>query len=163
MPVTFPDLYLVRQTAPQATIADVPGEVRRQWLHARIGKRIKKGDRIAVACGSRGIANYLSIVRATIEALKELGAKPSVVAAMGSHGGANSDGQRELLASYGITESELGIPVKTDMGARQIGVNSWGEPVWWDCNALAADGVVTISRIKPHTDYRSKYESGIAK
>src|SRR5262249_33899156 len=59
--------------------------------------------------------------------------------------------------------AELGVPVKTDMNSQQIGVNSWGEPVWWDCNALAADSVVTVSRIKPHTDYRSKYESGISK
>ena len=82
---------------------------------------------------------------------------------MGSHGGATSEGQRELLASYRITEAELGVPIKTDMDSRQIGVNSWGEPVWWDCNALAADGVVTVSRIKPHTDYRGNFESGITK
>jgi hypothetical protein len=161
--VSFPDLYLVRQTAPQPAVADVPGEVRRQWLGSRAAKRIKKGDRIAVGCGSRGIANYFVIAKATVEALKELGAKPFIVAAMGSHGGANAEGQRELLASYGITEASLGVPVKTDMDSRQIGTNSWGEPVWWDCNALAADGVVTVSRIKPHTDYRSKYESGITK
>src|SRR5208337_2854878 len=111
-------------------------------------------------CGSRGIANITTIVRSTIDALKELGAKPFVVAAMGSHGGANAEGQRELLASYRISEADLGVPVKTDMDSRQIGVNSWSEPVWWDCNALAADGVVTISRIKPHTYYRGKYESG---
>jgi len=161
--VSFPDLYLVRQTAPQPAVADVPGEVRRQWLGSRVAKRIKKGDHIAVGCGSRGIANYFAIVKATVEALKELGAKPFIVAAMGSHGGANAEGQRELLASYGLTDAELGVPVKTDMVSRQIGTNSWGEPVWWDCNALAADGVVTVSRIKPHTDYRGKYESGITK
>jgi len=161
--VAIPNITLVRQVAPQPVVADVAGETRRQWLNSKIASRIKNGDRIAVGCGSRGIANIAVIVKATIAALQELGAKPFIVAAMGSHGGADAKGQRELLASYRISEEELGVPVKTDMDSTQIGVNSWGEPVWWDCNALAADGVVTVSRIKPHTDYRGKYESGISK
>jgi hypothetical protein len=161
--IPIPHLYHVRQTAPQPAVADVAGEVRRQWLNSRIAKRIKPGDRIAVGCGSRGIRHIDLIVKTTVQSLQELGAKPFVVAAMGSHGGADSKGQRELLASYHIDEEHLGVPVKTDMDSQQIGVNSWDEPVWWDRNALAADGVVTVSRIKPHTDYRSNYESGIVK
>jgi hypothetical protein len=119
--------------------------------------------RVAVGCGSRGIKNYLAIARATVDALKELRAEPFVVAAMGSHGGATAAGQRELLAGYGIDEEHLGVPVVTDMDAAQVGTNSWGQPVWWDRNALAADGVVTVSRVKPHTDFRGRYESGIVK
>ena len=144
-------------------LADVAAEVKRLWLASRTARRIKPGMRIAVACGSRGINNYLAIAKATIDALKQLGAKPFVVAAMGSHGGATSAGQRELLASYAIDEAHLGVPVVTDMDAVEIGTNSWGQPVWWDRNALAADGVVTVSRVKPHTDFRGKYESGILK
>src|SRR5206468_1164312 len=64
---------------------------------------------------------------------------------------------------YGVSEEKLGVPVKTDMTAVQIGVNSWGEPVWWDRNALEADAVVAISRIKAHTDFRGQFESGILK
>src|SRR5262249_30940730 len=86
-----------------------------------------------------------------------------VVAAMGSHGGATAEGQRELLAEYGISEQALGVPVRTDMTAVQVGTNSWGEPVWWDRNALESDAVVTVSRVKPHTDFRGRYESGIVK
>jgi Lactate racemase N-terminal domain len=159
----LPDLFHVRQTTPQPTVPDVAVEVRREWLNSRIARRIKAGDRIAVGCGSRGIQNIGLIVKTTIESLRELGAKPFVVAAMGSHGGATPEGQRELLASYHIDEEHLGVHVKTDMDATQIGVNSWGDPVWWDRNALAADGVVTVSRIKPHTDFRGKFESGIVK
>lgn len=144
-------------------IADVAAEVRRQWLGSKTAKRIKPGMRIAVGCGSRGIKNYLTIARATVDALKELGANPFVVAAMGSHGGATPAGQRELLASYNIDERHLGVPVVTDMDAAQIGTNSWGQPVWWDRNALAAEGVVTVSRVKPHTDFRGRFESGIVK
>ena len=159
----LPSIQLIRQIAPQPTLGDVAGEVRRQWLTSKTAKRIKSGMRVAVGCGSRGIKNYLTIVRASIEALKELGAKPFVVAAMGSHGGAVAAGQRELLASYDLDESHLGVPVVTDMDAVVIGTNSWGEPVWWDKNALAADAVVTVSRVKPHTDFRGPFESGIVK
>jgi hypothetical protein len=144
-------------------IADVAAEVRRQWLGSKTAKRIKPGMRVAVGCGSRGIKNYLAIAKATVEALKELGAKPFIVAAMGSHGGANPAGQRELLAGYGLDEAHLGVPVVTDMDAVQIGTNSWNQPVWWDKNALAADAVVTVSRVKPHTDFRGRFESGIVK
>lgn len=159
----IPSVQLVRQIAPQPMIADVAAEVRRQWLGSKTAKRIKPGMRIAVGCGSRGIKNYLTIAKATVEALKELGAKPFIVAAMGSHGGANPAGQRELLAGYGLDEAHLGVPVVTDMDAVQIGTNSWNQPVWWDKNALAADGVVTVSRVKPHTDFRGRFESGIVK
>jgi len=161
--VDIPSLALVRQIAVQPTITDLAATVRDQWLHSRTVQRMKSGDRIAVGCGSRGIAGYDIIAKATVDALLEVGVKPFIVAAMGSHGGATPEGQRELLASYRITEADLGVPVKTEMDSRQIGVNSWGEPVWWDANALEADGVVTISRIKPHTDYRGNYESGITK
>jgi lactate racemase-like protein len=161
--VDIPHVQLVRQTAPQPTVADVAGEVRRLWRQSQTARRVKPGMKIAVGCGSRGINNYLAIAKATVEALQELGAKPFVVSAMGSHGGATSEGQRELLASYDLDEAHLGVPVVTDMDAVQIGSNSWGQPVWWDKNALAADGVVTVSRIKPHTDFRGKFESGILK
>jgi hypothetical protein len=161
--VTLPTVQLVRQTAPQPTLADVPTAVRRAWLESRLAKRIKPGMTIAVGCGSRGIKNYLAITKATIDALKELGAKPFAVAAMGSHGGATAAGQRELLASYRIDEDHLGVPVLTDMDAEPVGTNSWGQPVWWDKNALAADGVVLVNRVKPHTDFRGRYESGLVK
>ena len=161
--IALPEVFQVRQIAPQPKVEDVPAEVRRQWLNSKVAKRIKPGDRIAVGCGSRGIRHIGLIVKTTVQALQELGAKPFVVAAMGSHGGADSKGQRELLASYHIDEAHLGVPVKTDMDSQQIGTNSWGDPVWWDRNALGADGVVTVSRIKAHTDYRGLYESGIVK
>src|SRR5262245_28135337 len=162
-PVDLPRVQLVRQIAPQPTVADVAGTVRDQWLRSKTAKRIKPGMRVAVGCGSRGIKNYLAIAKATVDALKELGAKPFVVAAMGSHGGATAEGQRELLASYDLDEAHLGVPVVTDMDAQNIGANSWGQPVWWDKNALSADAVVTVSRVKPHTDFRGKFESGILK
>ncbi len=159
----IPCVAPLRQTAPQPMIADVAAEVRKQWRNSRVAGRIRRGSRVAVGVGSRGIANLSTIVRATLDSLRDLGAQPCIVAAMGSHGGATAAGQRELLGEYGISEQALGVPVKTDMTAVQIGTNSWGEPVWWDKNALEADAVVTVSRIKPHTDFRGRFESGIAK
>ncbi len=159
----IPPVQLVRQVAPQPRVADLPGEVRRCWLTSRTARRISPGMKIAVAVGSRGIRNLADIVRSTLAALKELGAEPFVVAAMGSHGGATSEGQRELLAGYGVDEASLGVPVVTDMDVIELGHTEYGLPVYWDRNAFAADGVVTVSRVKPHTDFRGRFESGILK
>lgn len=82
---------------------------------------------------------------------------------MGSHGGGTGDGQRRLLADYGITESAMGVPIRCEMDVDRIGVNALGRPVYWDRNALMADGIVTVGRVKPHTDFRGRYESGIVK
>jgi hypothetical protein len=161
--VDIPHVAPLRQTAPQPVVADIAGEVRKQWLGSRFASRLRRGARVAVGVGSRGIANLSTIVRATLDSLRDLGAKPFIVAAMGSHGGATAEGQRTLLAEYGVSEQALGVTVKTDMTAVQIGTNSWGEPVFWDKNALEADAVVTVSRIKPHTDFRGRFESGILK
>jgi hypothetical protein len=158
----IPPIIHLKQTHPQPAVADVAGEVRRLW-QAALPRTIKPGMTVGVGVGSRGIANLQTMVRATLDVLRDLRAKPFIVAAMGSHGGATSEGQRDLLASYGVSEAELGVPVKTDMTAVQIGTNSWGEPVWWDKNALAADAVVTLSRVKPHTDFRGQFESGVLK
>ncbi len=148
---------------PSLSLPTLPARCGRQWLGSRLVSKVRRGDRVAVGVGSRGIANLSVIVRATLDSIRDLGGQPFVVAAMGSHGGATAEGQRELLAEYGVSEQALGVPVKTDMTAVQIGTNSWGEPVWWDSNALAADAVVTISRVKPHTDFRGQFESGITK
>ncbi len=161
--MTLPHLAPLRQTVPQPLVADVAAEVHRLWSNSRVAGRVRRGSRVAVGVGSRGISNVAALVRATLDCLRDLGAQPFVVAAMGSHGGATAAGQRQLLAEYGVSEQALGVPVQTDMTAVRIGTNSWNEPVWWDKNALEADAVVTVSRVKPHTDFRGRFESGIAK
>lgn len=159
----LPPVQLVRQTGPQPTVADVAGETRRAWLTSRTAARVRPGMTVAVAVGSRGIRNLAVLVAATLDALKQLGARPFIVAAMGSHGGATPQGQRELLAGYDITEDRLGVPVVTDMDVVELGHTEYGLPVYWDRHAFAADGVVTVSRVKPHTDFRGRFESGILK
>jgi hypothetical protein len=161
--VEIPQLTPIRQVLSQPVVRQVAEEVRRQWQTSKVPTRIRRGDRVAVGVGSRGIANIATIVRSTLDFLRDLGAQPFVVAAMGSHGGGTPEGQRQLLAEYGISEEVLRVPVKTDMTTVQLGTNSWGEPVHWDKNAFEADAVLTISRIKAHTDFRGKCESGIVK
>ncbi|MFL5339931.1 MAG: lactate racemase domain-containing protein [Gemmataceae bacterium] len=161
MPI--PRVVYLKQQVTQPAVPDVAAEVRRQWLQSPLNSRLKPRARIAVGVGSRGIAGFQAIARASLAALREMGFQPFLVAAMGSHGGATPEGQRQLLGEYGVSEKDLGVELRTDMAAERIGTNSWGEPVWWDRNALAADGVVTISRVKPHTDFRGRFESGIVK
>ncbi|MFO0935006.1 MAG: lactate racemase domain-containing protein [Gemmataceae bacterium] len=153
----------LRHTATLPRVDDVDAAVRLAWRNSATARRIRPGMSIAIAAGSRGIANHATLVKATVEAVKALGANPFIVAAMGSHGGGTADGQRTILSDAGISEATMGVPVRTEMDAEQIGVNTFGRPVWWDRNALAADGVITVGRVKPHTDFRGRYESGIVK
>ena len=159
----IPLLTPVHQVLSQPVVRQVADEVRLQWQNSQVPKRIRRGDRVAVGVGSRGITNIATIVSSTLDFLRDLGAQPFVVAAMGSHGGGTPEGQRELLAEYGVSEDALRVPVKTEMATVELGVNSWGEPVHWDKNAFEADAVLTISRIKAHTDFRGRFESGIVK
>jgi hypothetical protein len=144
-------------------VADVPGTVRRVIRESRIRERIKPGGTVAVGVGSRGITTIPTVARAAVDALKELGFRPFIVAAMGSHGGATAEGQRTLLAEYGITPETMGVEVRTEMETDVVGTSPVGLPIYFDRNANAADGLVLINRVKPHTDFRGAHESGILK
>jgi hypothetical protein len=159
----FPPVARVRQAIPQPVVADVSATVRSRILESRIRERVPAGGRIAVGVGSRGITTIARIARATVDALKEMGYRPFIVAAMGSHGGAVAAGQRELLAGYGITEEGMGVEVRTDMDVDVVGTSPIGLPIYFDRNAHGADGIVLVNRVKPHTDFHATYESGILK
>lgn len=159
----LPKVRHVRQVYDQPTVADIPATVRAEILRSKLRERVVPGGRVAVAAGSRGIANLAVIVRAAVAAIRELGFQPFVVAGMGSHGGGTSEGQRQILADYGVTEDFVGARIVTDMDVVQIGVNELGFPVYWDKNAFAADAVVAINRIKAHTDFMGPIESGVLK
>ena len=161
--MSFPPLARVRQSIPQPRVADVPGTVRRLILESRLRERVRPGGTIAVGVGSRGITVIPTVARAAVDALKEMGFRPFIVAAMGSHGGATAEGQRELLAGYGITPEAMGVEVRTDMDTVVLGTNPVGLPIYFDKNAYEADGIVLLNRVKPHTDFHATYESGILK
>ncbi|HMO35465.1 MAG TPA: lactate racemase domain-containing protein [Gemmatales bacterium] len=157
------EMWPIQQKRNQPVIQDIKEHVGKEIRSSIRLQQLPASSRIAVAVGSRGIKHLAIYVRTTLETLKAMGHQPFVVAAMGSHGGATSEGQRALLAHYGVHEEALGVPVHTEMEVEQIGVSASGIPVYWDKNALRADGVITISRIKPHTDFQGTYESGIVK
>jgi hypothetical protein len=149
----FPRMMLVRQKFPASTPVDIRGALKNEF--AAVAGRIKPGAVIAVAVGSRGISNLQAIVSAVLDLLKTAGARPFIVPAMGSHGGATPEGQTQLLAEYGITEAALGVPIHAAMESKCIGVTADGVDVFFSEVALKADGVVVVNRVKPHTDFQS--------
>lgn len=159
----MPSLLLtkVRQRFTRDSIPDVERAVRVQSAWNDL--KILPGARIAVAVGSRGIANLQRIVRATVDELREKGAQPFIIPAMGSHGGATADGQRELLAAFGVTERTCGCPVQSSMEVVSLPRGRSPVELFMDRHAHEADGIVLINRIKPHTDFHGRYESGLVK
>ena len=123
---------------------------------------IKRGDTVAVGAGSRGIANIDVVVGATVRWLRDLGARPFIFPAMGSHGGGTAEGQRSVLEHYGITEATMGCPIRATMDVVQVG-EALGLPVWLDRYAAEADWIGLVNRIKPHTDFKGAIESGLFK
>ena len=159
----IPRLFKVRQHFPRETVpaADIPAVIREQLQP--FAARLQAGQRIAVAAGSRGIANIDVMVKTTVDFIKEQGASPFIVPSMGSHGGATADGQTGILASLGITPESMGCPVVSSMEVKRIGLTDDGREVFIDKNAAEADGIVPVCRIKPHTAFRGAYESGMMK
>jgi hypothetical protein len=150
----------VRQTFARPRVADIPRTVAERLAAANLP--IKRGDTVAVGAGSRGIANIDAIVGAAVRWLKDLGARPFVFPAMGSHGGGTADGQLDVLAHYGITEATMGCPVRATMDVVQVG-EALGLPVWLDKLASEADWIGVVNRVKPHTDFKGSIESGLFK
>lgn len=164
--VPIPKMVRIREKfddthIPEEKIAEtVHDELSREAL----GGQIKPGMKIAITCGSRGINHNAIMARAIVDFVKERGAEPYIVAAMGSHGGATAEGQRQILADYGITEENMGCPVKSSMEVVQIGLSEKrNQPVYVDKNASQADGIILFNRVKPHTSFRGRYESGLMK
>jgi hypothetical protein len=167
MSIEIPRMMEVRQSYPAAKKLDFPALVAEQFAKSRVLEGVKPGMRIAVGAGSRGVANLQAIVKATVDVLKQAGAKPFVIPAMGSHGGATAEGQREILANYGVTEETVGAPIDDRMDVKVIGTapldGHVGREVVFSAAALTADGVIPINRVKPHTDFGGTLGSGIQK
>jgi|LDZT01.1.fsa_nt_gi hypothetical protein len=154
----------IKQVFCQDKIADIPEYIHQEFIKSDLSSRIKAGDRIGITAGSRGISNIHVIVKQVITELKNINAKPFIIAAMGSHGGATSHGQKEILASYDITEQEMGVPILSSMDTVKIGVVDNNIPVYFSKEALDADGIIALNRVKLHTDFKSNLlESGMSK
>ena len=158
-------MFHAKQTFPREFIKpeDIEATVFREMGQEQFASLIKPGMEIAVTAGSRGIRNVDIITRAIVDFIKSCGAKPFIVPAMGSHGGATAEGQLEVLSSYGITPETIGCPIRSSMEVVKLGVSELGRTVYLDRNAYEADGIIVSCRIKPHNAFRGPYESGICK
>jgi hypothetical protein len=159
----LPRIFLVRQNFPSRRIADVAAEVQRQLQASGFAARLRPGSSVAIGVGSRGIANIATITRTAAEFWKGQGMHPFVFPAMGSHGAATAEGQADVLAHYGIIETTVGCPVRSALDVVPLGKTPQGIQTYMDRNAYESDGVMLAGRVKWHTDFAGKIESGLFK
>ena len=154
-------LTKIKQKFRDNSLVNINGEVAKELLKLR--PLIKPGANIAIAVGSRGIKNLVLVVKEVAAFIKENKAMPFIIPAMGSHGDATAEGQAEILAAYGISEKTVGAPVRSSMEVVELPQGDSPNSVFMDKHAYESDGVILINRIKPHTDYHGKFESGLIK
>lgn len=159
----LPRMMKIRQIFDDSRISDVEERLLEEMEQNIKDKELLDQKHICIAVGSRGIPHLALIVRAVCRQLKQWGALPFIIPAMGSHGGATAEGQAEILRGYGITEETMGVPVLSSMEVEQYGELSNHTPLYCDTNAYHSDGIVFINKEKPHTAFRGKNESGLAK
>lgn len=159
----YPKIVRIRQEFARPRVDQVPLAVRAALETLDLGRTIRPGQSVALTAGSRGIANIPVVLRSVATFLKDLGAHPFLVPAMGSHGGGSAEGQRKILESYGITESFVGVPIRASMDVVSLGSTDEGFPVVLDRQASEADHIGVVARVKAHTGYHGPIESGLLK
>jgi Lactate racemase N-terminal domain len=159
----LPNVVKVRQDFPRPRVGDVGEALREQCEREEVRSRIEPGAEVAITAGSRGISGIDNVLRSLVRILEDAGARPFVIPAMGSHGGATAEGQVEILRSLGVTQESVGAEIRSSMEVVELGETEHGVPVYMDRIASEADGIVIVGRIKQHTDFRSDIESGLIK
>jgi hypothetical protein len=161
-PVEFPVFHDVRYDPPTPELDDVPGAAR-EAIDALAVEALPPGATVAVGVGSRGITDLVPVVDAVVDRLREHDLDPVIVPAMGSHGGATAEGQREVLEAMGVTEASVGAPIDPRMGTVVVGESDLGSPVPFAEAALEADATMVVNRVKAHTNFSGPFESGLSK
>lgn len=161
--VPIPRFMRVRQRFAGNEISDVGAAVRASMQERQLYTSIYPGARVAIAVGSRQIANLSKIVLEVVEIVRQCGGEPYIMPAMGSHGGATAEGQAEILATFGIDEQSMGVPIEASMEVSYIGSSEDGDPVYVAAHLLQTDAVILINRVKPHPAFSGAIESGITK
>ncbi len=159
----FPPFHRVRLRYPHRGLADPVGELRRVLREALAAAGVRPGDRVGLGVGSRGIRRLAEFVRESCRVLREAGARPVILPAMGSHGGATAEGQAAVLQRLGVTEETCGAPVVSSLAVRRVGTVLGEVPLFYAEDALALDHAIVLNRIKPHSKFRGPAESGILK
>jgi hypothetical protein len=162
--IPLPSMLLeIEQAFEHSPIQDVYQAVKTELVASHILEKIPPRSKIAVAVGSRGVANIRTIVKSVVDTFLQCGFEPFITPAMGSHGGGTAEGQIELLASFGITEESVGVPVQATMEVKEVGQIPCGPKLYQDTLSAAADYTFLINRVKPHTDFHGPLESGLTK
>ena len=161
--IELPRFADVRQVFPQEHLPDPAAHLLQELDQPWLRDRIRPGGQIAITASSRGIRHQKELLRAIVSFVREQGAQPIIIPAMGSHGGATAQGQVQILAEYGITEAFCGCPIHSDMTTSQSGVTPQGQAVYTDAFARGCDGILVFGRIKPHSAFKATYESGLVK
>jgi len=161
--VTVPDLHELALPAPDPVPVDDVEQAAHREVLTRFAGQLTAGTTVAVGAGSRGLTDRVALLRGTIAGLRELGAEPFVVPAMGSHGGATAAGQVAMLTSLGMTEQALGAEIRATMDTVVVARTTSGTPVHLDAHAAAADRFLAVNRVKPHTCFKGPIESGLTK
>ena len=161
--MTYPKLTQITQRLNDTRIADIDATIAAEMKRVGLANRIGPDSRVAVTAGSRGITDMVAVLRATVNEVKALGARPIVVPAMGSHGGATAEGQTEMLEGLGVTEQSLGAPIVSSMDVVDLGTTAEGIPVAFSRDAMESDHIIIVNRIKPHTEFNGRIESGLTK
>jgi hypothetical protein len=159
----YPPMFRVRQVWERPRVEDVPAAVEAELARLRLTDKLQAGQTVAIAVGSRGIADISLIVRGVVRHFLGLGARPFIVPAMGSHGGGTAEGQQKILESYGVTEAFCGAPIRASMDTVVVDQAAEGFPIRFDRLASDADHVFVCARVKPHTSFVGRIESGLMK
>ena len=160
---TYPQFFRLRQKFARPKVEDVPGAVRSELEKLDLSGKVRPGQSVAITVGSRGIAGIPVIIKEIVAFFRSLGAEPFLVPAMGSHGGATPEGQTEVLMKYGVTEEFCGCPIHATMETVVVAEAPGGFPIHFDRNAYEADHVVICNRVKLHTMFAGRIESGLMK
>lgn len=160
--IKIPKMVKIRQKYENDKIEDIKEKVINE-MEKLSNKQDLKGKRLAITAGSRGIPDLDIIIKTVCDKLKEWGAEPFIIPAMGSHGGGTVEGQLEVINGYGITEEAMGVPILATMETALVGEMPDGTPIYCDKHAYEADGIVLLNKIKPHTDFKGDHESGLLK
>lgn len=161
--IKLPQIMKVSQTFDNTKLDDVEGDLNQKLIYKNIKDKIKPGMKIAITGGSRGISFYKELMKTIVSFVKKCGATPFIVPSMGSHGGGTSEGQENMLKKLGITKESVGCEIISSMDVVEVGRTSKDLPVYIDKNAANADGIILLNRVKLHTSFRGKYESGLIK
>ncbi|MGI6317677.1 MAG: DUF2088 domain-containing protein [Firmicutes bacterium] len=161
--IKFPKMVKIRQKFDPSKIDNLPAWVTKEMRNNLTDRGSYQGKKICITAGSRGIPHLEIIIKAVCDELKNWGAEPFIVPAMGSHGGAAAEGQRQYLAAYNVTEESIGVPILSSMEVVKYGELEDGTPLYCDKYAFESDGIVVLNKVKPHAEFRGKHESGLAK